>query len=84
MNAVHNFQSLNVPITAQSTGTLYDFLRTVIFQKMLNRDNENQLETIISKLKRRCLFCLHRQIQGSYQVTLETAKLLRNVVGING
>lgn len=41
--------------------------------KLLNKDSLIQVENFITKLKR-------RQIVGSYQVTLETAKLLRNII----
>ncbi|KAJ3320883.1 Translation initiation factor eIF-2B subunit beta [Boothiomyces sp. JEL0866] len=41
--------------------------------KLLNKDSLIQVENFITKLKR-------RQLVGSYQVTLETAKLLRNVI----
>ncbi|KAJ3275484.1 Translation initiation factor eIF-2B subunit beta [Terramyces sp. JEL0728] len=41
--------------------------------KLLNKDSLIQVENFITKLKR-------RQLVGSYQVTMETAKLLRNVI----
>ncbi|KAI8896116.1 hypothetical protein BC833DRAFT_528674 [Globomyces pollinis-pini] len=40
---------------------------------MFNRDNQHQLDSLIARLKR-------RQLKGSYHVSLETAKLLRNII----
>lgn len=46
---------------------------------MLSKDSEFQVDNLISKLKRRFIF-LTRQVTGSLEVTLETAKLLRNII----
>jgi hypothetical protein len=49
---------------------------------VLNRDSEQQVEALVMKLKRRFLI-FTRQVQGSLEVSHETAKLLRNVTDSN-